>query len=158
MTGPTVLLPVELNPAGLTRAYDDLGRIAAIVSPTGKAAATTPPVSTTPTNVPDIVTVYQHAARHTKSKTPRLIELFAREQPLTPTEIGIALGNGTPLTKAQARAVLRNLQQRRAPARQGRISRPVLVKEFAGYESEGAGRYGFSDEDKVALRGHLGVT
>jgi hypothetical protein len=33
----------------------------------------------------------------------------------------------------------------------------VLVKDFAGYETESAGRYGFSDEDKATLRGHLNL-
>jgi hypothetical protein len=157
MTDPTVLLAVELTPAGLTRAYDNLDRIAAIVAPTREGRTSTTSTATT-TNVPDIVTVYEHAARHVKSKTPRLIEIFAREQLLTPAEIGAALGNGKPLTKAQARAVLRNLQQTEGYLlEEGRISRRVLVKEFASYEAEGAGRYGFSDEDKAVLRGHLGI-
>lgn len=159
MTAPTVLLPIELTPAGLTRAYDDLDRIAAIVSPASKARpAAAAPAATPMASEPDIVTAYKHAARHTKSRTPRLIEVFARSQPLTPTEIGFALGNGQPLTKAQARAVLRNLQQTEGYlVREERISRRILVKDFAGYEDEASGRYGISDEDKAALRGHLGL-
>jgi hypothetical protein len=158
MDAPTVLIAVELSSSGITRARDDLERIAAIVDCTDKSVA--PARATAPTTaVPDVVTVYEHAARHTKSRTPRLIELFARAKPLTPTEIGVALGNGRPLTKAQARAVLRNLQQTQGYLlKEGRISRPVLVKDFTGYEDEAAGRYGFSDEDKAALRSHLGIS
>jgi hypothetical protein len=145
--------------ASARRAYDDLDGIAAIVSPTSEAGPAAAAPAPTPTaDVLDVITVYKHAARHTKSRTPRLIELFARSQRLTPTEIGIALGNGQPLTKAQARAVLRNLQQTEGYLlKEGRISRRILVKDFAGYEDEASGRYGISDEDKAALRSHLGL-
>jgi hypothetical protein len=160
MAAPTVLIAVELSLAGITRARDDLDGIAAIVEPTGESTAPTASTPPAAAAVPDIVTVYKHAARHTKSKTPRLIELFAREQKLlTPTEIGIGLGNGKPLSKAQARAVMRNLQQTQGYLlKEGRISRPVLVRNFDRYDVEDSGRFGFSEEDTAALRNHLGIS
>jgi hypothetical protein len=45
------------------------------------------------------------------SRTAELLELFAHQQHLTPAEIGVELGNGQPLTKAQWRAFIRNLSR-----------------------------------------------
>jgi hypothetical protein len=81
---------------------------------------------------------------------------IAHQQLLRPAEIGVELGNGQPLTKAQGRAFIRNLSRMEGHLlEEGRSSRRVLVKDFAAYETEGAGRYGFSDEDKATLRGTL---
>jgi len=78
---------------------------------------------------------------------------------LTPEEIGVALAptnGGTPLTKNQARAVLRNLSRAQGNLIQvGRLSREVLVKDFTRYDEEGAGRYGLSEADRVILARHL---
>ena len=73
----------------------------------------------------------EHARTVPDSYTPKLLELFAREHPLTPEEIGNALGNGKPFTKAQGRAFLRNLSRMEGHLlKQGAISRPVLSKGF----------------------------
>jgi hypothetical protein len=105
-----------------------------------------------------MVTVYEHARTIPDSRTAVLLELFAHQQLLTPAEVGVELGNGQPLTKAQGRAIIRNpSRMERHLLEQGRISRRVLVKDFTGCETEGAGRYGFSDEDKTTLRGDLGL-
>ena len=102
-----------------------------------------------------MATVYEHARTIPDSRTA-VLELFAHQQLLTPAEIGVELGNGQPLTKGLGRAFLRNFSRMADLLEQGRISRRVLVKDFAGYETEGAGRYGFSDEGKATLRGQLG--
>src|SRR3954465_11156905 len=105
MAAPTVLLPVELSVAGVVRAQAELAQIGVAVAPAGPPDASGPPATAA---VPDVVTAFEHSNRHKKSRTPRVLELFAREKLLTPTEIGVSLGNGKPLTKAQARAVMRN--------------------------------------------------
>lgn len=100
--------------------------------------------------------VYEHARTIPDSRTAELLELFAHQQLLTLAEIGVELGNGQPLTKAQGRAIIRNASRMEGHLlEQGRIMRRMLVKDFAGCEAEGASRYGFSDEDKTTLRGHL---
>jgi hypothetical protein len=162
MMKPTVLLPVELSPAGIADARLTLDQLKALVdtAQVGRAGGETETVPAAPAAAggqqPDVVTIYEHARTVPDSRTPSLLELFAREDPLTPEEIGIALGNRKPLTKAQGRAIVRNLSRMQGHLiKQGRIAGPVLVKDFTGYEQEGAGRYGLSDEDRAALRTHL---
>ena len=162
MEPPAMLLPVELSPEGIARARRELDRTETILSGArgvagtdgetvhmGRGAGSAQP--------PDVVTVYEHARTVPNSRTPSLLELFAREDPLTPEEIGIELGNGQPLTKAQGRAIVRNLSRmQKHLLERGRISRPVLSKHFGEYDREGAGRYGLSVEDRAILRTHIG--
>lgn len=158
-----MLLPVELSQVGITRARVTLDEVEARLG-CERARAVTTKTETPSTGPaaggqqrPEIVTVYEHALTIPESRTPRLLELFARKDMLTPEEIGVELGNGQPLSKAQARAIVRNLSRMQGHLlEQGRVSNTVLVKDFAGYEKEGAGRYGLSDEDRAALRAHLG--
>jgi hypothetical protein len=154
---PTVFLPVELTSEGVTRARTDLQAIAGMVAGGGE-----PKEKMQRTlkghREPDVVKLYEHARTVPNSRTPRLLELFAREDPLTPTEIGIALGNGKPLSKAQGRAIVRNLSRMEGHLlKQGVIGGRVLSKHFGKYETEGSGRYGLSKADRAALRGHLGI-
>ena len=72
--------------------------------------------------------------------------------------IGIELDRADPLTKASARAVVRNLSRMEGHLlKSGRISRAVLVKDRSRFRQEGAGRYGLSDEDRALLRSDLGI-
>jgi hypothetical protein len=159
MGSPTLLLPVEMTAAGVAEARLELDQLETLVTAAagGPAPASVAP-SVGPGTQPDIVTVYEHARTVPNSHTPRLLELFAREDPLTPEEIGIALGNGTPFNKRQGRAFVRNLSRMEGHLlATGKISGRVLSKHFSQYEQEGAGRYGLSDEDRAALRAHLGI-
>jgi hypothetical protein len=162
MGAPMMLLPVELSLDGIARARRELDGTEAIVR--GGVAVDSggrqPGVAqhSVGGHRPDIVAVYEHALTVPNSQTPKLLELFAREDPLTPEEIGIELGNGKPFSKAQGRAFVRNLSRMEGNLiKEGRIARRVLSKHFGQYEQEHAGRYGLSDEDKTALRAHLGI-
>jgi hypothetical protein len=158
MTAPTVQLMVELSPVGVARARLDLDQIEAIVSPAKKTTAAATPATTGSPALSDVVTVYKHARTIPDSRTPELLELFAREPLLSPAEVGVELGNGQPLTKAQGRAFIRNLSRMEGHlVEQGRISHRVLLKDFSTYDADGCGKYGFSDEDRAALRNHLGL-
>ena len=101
-------------------------------------------------------TLFQHVAAKGPGRTLELLEVFAREEPLTPTELGLRLApnpDGRPVTKEQVRAILRNLGRSEAYLdKNGILRRRVLVKDFSGYEREGAGRYGVSSEDQKVLR------
>lgn len=156
-----MLLEVELSADGIAGARHELDEIDALLGGARRSAAASSGSAVTPTAAgkqPDIVTVYEHAKTVPDSRTPSLLELFAREDPLTPEEIGIELGNGQPLTKAQARAIMRNLSRMQKHLIEGgQISGPVLERHFGSYDQERAGRYGLSDEDRAALRAHLGV-
>lgn len=156
MAAPTLLLPVEMTAAGVAQARQDLGELETLVADAG--GDPTPAIlAATPGTRPDVITLYEHARTVPNSHTPKLLELFAREDPLTPEEIGIELGNGTPFNKRQGRAFVRNLSRMEGHLlAQGKISRRVLSKHFSQYDQEGAGRYGLSDEDRAALRAHLG--
>ena len=105
------------------------------------------------------VAIYEYLATDPSSRTPRLLELFTRSDLLTPEEIGRGLAqtnDGAALTRAQARAILNNLTRaQKNLMRSGRLPREVLVKDFANYDSERAGRYGLSPTDREALRKHL---
>jgi Mg2+ and Co2+ transporter CorA len=107
------------------------------------------------------VAVYEYLATDPSSRTPQMLKLFAISDLLTPEEIGRGLAHtneGNPLTPGQARAILRNLGRAQGNLmRAGRLTREILVKEFANYDAEGAGRYGLSPEDRKALRDHLRV-
>lgn len=156
----SVFIQVELSPAGVASGQRALDEINGLVSGRQGAAAPAAPIEPAAQTgpMPDVVTVYKHAQRNPQSRTPALLELFAREALLTPAEIGVALGNGQPLSKTQGRAIVRNLSRMQGHLlAQGRISNEILVKEFSGYEREGAGRYGFSDEDRAAIRAYLGI-
>lgn len=158
MTAPTVQLMVELSPVGIARARLDLDQIEAIVSAATQTTAAAAPAKTSSPAVSDVVAVYEHARTIPDSRTPELLELFAREPLLTPAEVGVELGNGQPLTKAQGRAFIRNLSRMEGHlVEQGRISSRVLLKDFSSYDADGCGKYGFSDEDRAALRNHLGL-
>jgi len=154
-----MLLEVELSPGGIDMARGTLDEVDALLGGRrGSAEAASGSAVTPMGRGPDIVIVYEHATTNPDSLTPRLLELFAREEPLTPEEIGIELGNGQPLTKAQARAVMRNLSRmQKHLVGGGQIAGPVLERHFGSYEQEHAGRYGLSDEDRAALRAHLGI-
>jgi hypothetical protein len=149
---PTLLLPVELTPDGITAARHGLAEIEALLSPAPPAPS---PDSTA---LPDVVTVYEHARTTRDSRTPDLLDLFARaDAPLSPEEIGRELGTEQPLSKRSARAVVRNLSRTEGGLlKRGRIRRRVLVKDFSGYGVEGAGRYSLSADDRDELRSHLG--
>jgi len=155
-----LLLPVEPNLDGVARARRQLDELEAIVrgvagEEAGGSEGVTPRIGA---QKPDVVILYEHAKTVPDSHTPRLLELFAREDPLTPEEIGIALGNGMPFNKAQGRAFVRNLSRMEGNLiKRAKISGRVLSKHFVQYEQEGAGRYGLSDEDRAALRAHLGA-
>ena len=160
MEAASVFIQVELSPAGVARGQKALDEINALVSGAQGASVPTATTQLTPQTGPqlDVVTVYKHARTVPQSRTPALLELFAHEDLLTPAEIGVALGNGQPLSKAQGRAIVRNLSRMQGHLLdQGRISNEILVKEFSGYKREGAGRYGFTDEDRAALRTYLGI-
>lgn len=149
----TLLLPVEFSASGVTAARRELDKIESqFMAGTATRAATTP-------QQPEIVTVDAHARAIPYSRTPELLELFARqERLLTPEEIGVEMGRGQPLGKASGRAFVRNLSRMQGNLiKRGRISRPVLLKDFDRYEQEGAGRYGLSASDRAALRAHLGI-
>ena len=155
MAVPTLLLPVEMTADGVARARQDLDELESVVAGAGPAAI---PPTVGASAQPDVVTVYEHARTVPNSHTPKLLELFARDDPLTPEEIGIALGNGTPFNKRQGRAFVRNLSRMEGHlVAQGKISRRVLSKHFSQYDIEGAGRYGLSEDDRAVLRTHLGI-
>ena len=159
MGAPTLLLPVEMTASGVAQARQDLGELETMVAAAAgvPAPAGTQAIAGAGTQ-PDVVTVYEHARTVPNSYTPKLLELFAQEDPLTPEEIGIELGKGTPFNKRQGRAFVRNLSRMEGHLlAKGKISRRVLSKHFSQYELEGAGRYGLSDEDRAALRSHLGI-
>ena len=105
------------------------------------------------------VTIYEYLATDPGSRTPEMLRVFSTNEFLTPTEIGNGLAHtndGSPLTASQARAILRNLSRAQGNlVRAGRLQREVLVKDFTGYDAEGAGRYGLAPEDRDALRAHL---
>ena len=153
-----MLLPVEWTTEGIARARGDLDEAEAIIN----GAKTTQTQTLilrghAGSQVPDVVALYEHAQTVPNSRTPRLLELFAREDLLTPEEIGIELGNGQPLTKAQGRAIVRNLSRMQGHLiDKGKLSGEVLIKDFTGYKRESAGRYGLSDQDRAILTGHLG--
>lgn len=109
--------------------------------------------------VEPVTILYDHVARDPGSRTPLLLRIFVETDGLTPEEIGQQLSptnGGVPLTKHQARAVLRNLSRTQGHLQAlGRLSREVLQKNFTQYAVEGAGRYGLSAQDKLVLRQHL---
>lgn len=94
------------------------------------------------------------------SRSRELLELFARNEALLrPAEIAPHLPpneDGTSLTTAQARGVINALGRLETRLiTTGVLDRRVLLKDFTDYDAEGAGRYGISPMDRVALRDHL---
>ncbi len=100
--------------------------------------------------------LYEHVASKAPGRTLELLEIFSREEPLTPSELGMRLtpgADGRPVTKEQVRAILRNLGRSEAHLeRNGILRRRVLVKDFSNYGRENAGRYGVSSRDQSALK------
>lgn len=100
--------------------------------------------------------LFQHVASKAPGRTLELLEVFAKEELQTPSELGMRLTpspDGRPVTKQQVRAILRNLARSEAYLEtNGILRRRVVVKDFSDYDREGAGRYGVSPGDRKVLQ------
>ena len=153
----TILLPVELTPAGLDAARRQLDEIGGLV---GRA----PRVPKWYGDDADVVKLYKHAGSRSQpsSTTLHLLRIFA-EQPnlLTPAQIAFFMGRerGVELTKATVRAYLRNLSRtQRHLLKIGRIQSEILVKDRSRLAEQGSSRFGLSAENRRELRRYLDQT
>ena len=103
--------------------------------------------------------LYEKLRPHSRSR--EVLELLPPKSQggLTPEELGLKMKpekNGSPVSKASARAALRVIQ-----TVGGRLVQKGVVKghaldiDFSKYDLEGAGRYALTDDARKALDDHL---
>jgi hypothetical protein len=112
-----------------------------------------------PGNESDAVKLYEKLRPRSRSREA-LEWLPPKSQGgLTPEELGLKMKpekNGSPVSKASARAALRVIQTVGGRlVQKGVMTAQVLEIDFSKYDIEGAGRYALTDDARKALDGHL---
>jgi hypothetical protein len=142
----TVQISFPLTPAGLDQGRAEVDQVAELFARSQKK-----PVASA-----------KHPARRlfqrsSGRRSREILDLLpaGKEAAMTPTELARTMAqwpDGAKLSKASARAAIRNVQRAETHLlAEGLIDRRVIEIDFSGYDRESAGRYYVSAEDRKVL-------
>jgi hypothetical protein len=141
-----VKIEFPLTPEGVSDAASDLERIRELVErPHARPVA----LAKQPARL-----VFTRAVGARSREVLRLLPA-GKAAALTPSELAKkmrAWASGEPLSRASARAAIRNIQRCESHLlAEGLVDRRILQIDFSGYDREGSGRYYLEPEDKRIL-------